>query len=42
MFVRIEATYTDFDEVTATNSNGTVLKANSDITSAHLSIGSKF
>jgi opacity protein-like surface antigen len=42
LFVRFEVTYTDFDEVTARNSNSTLLKANTELYSAALSFGKKF
>ena len=41
-FVRLEASYTNFDTVSGTSSNGTKISADSDLTSASLSIGKKF
>ena len=41
-FVRAEYNYTDFDEITYTNSNSKVLKANSDLSTGSLTIGKKF
>ena len=41
-FVRLEASYTNFDKVSGTSSNGTKISADSDLTSASLSIGKKF
>ena len=41
-FVRLEVTYTDYDEVSFTNSNGKILKASSELTAGHLTIGKKF
>jgi hypothetical protein len=41
-FVRFEASYTDYDEISYTNSNGKILKASAELTAAHLSIGKKF
>ena len=41
-FVRFEVSYTDYDEISYTNSNGKILKASSELTAAHLSIGKKF
>lgn len=42
MFVRFEVSYTDFDEVRATNSNSTVLKAQPELLTAAISFGKKF
>ena len=41
-FVRLEVSYTDYDEISYTNSNGKILKASAELTAAHLSIGKKF
>ena len=41
-FVRLEATVTDFDEITHTNSNGKVVKADAEMTLISLSIGKTF
>jgi hypothetical protein len=41
-FIRIEATSTDFDEITHTNSNSKVLKADADMNVVSLSIGKSF
>lgn len=41
-FVRFEVSYTDYDEISYTNSNGKILKASAELTAAHLSIGKKF
>lgn len=41
-FVRLEVSYTDYDEISYTNSNGKILKASSELTAGHLSIGKKF
>ena len=41
-FVRLEATVTDFDEITHTNSNGKILKADAELTMISLSIGKTF
>ena len=41
-FVRLEATVTDFDEITHTNSNGKVVKADAEMTMISLSIGKTF
>lgn len=41
-FVRFEVSYTDYDEISYTNSNGKILKASSELTAGHLSIGKKF
>ncbi|MDC0364935.1 hypothetical protein OAM35_01410 [Candidatus Pelagibacter sp.] len=41
-FVRLEATVTDFDEITHTNSNGKVVKADAELTMISLSIGKTF
>ena len=41
-FMRGEVTYTNFDDVSATMSNGRKVTADSDLTSGHISIGRKF
>jgi hypothetical protein len=41
-FVRLEATVTDFDEISHTNSNGKVVKADAELTMISLSIGKTF
>jgi len=41
-FVRLEVSYTDYDDVSYTNSNGKVLTADADLTAINLSIGKKF
>ena len=41
-FVRLEATTTDFDQITHTNSNGKVVKADAEMTMISLSIGKTF
>ena len=41
-FVRLEATVTDFDEITHTNSNGKVVKADAELSMISLSIGKTF
>lgn len=41
-FVRLEATVTDFDEITHTNSNGKIVKADAELTMISLSIGKTF
>ena len=41
-FVRLEATVTDFDEISHTNSNGKVVKADAEMTMISLSIGKTF
>lgn len=41
-FVRLEATFTDFDEISHTNSNGKVVKADAELTMISLSIGKTF
>ena len=41
-FVRLEATFTDFDEISHTNSNGKVVKADAEMTMISLSIGKTF
>ena len=41
-FVRLEGTVTDFDEISHTNSNGKVLKADSELTLISLSFGKTF
>ena len=41
-FVRLEATVTDFDQITHTNSNGKVVKADAEMTLISLSIGKTF
>ena len=41
-FVRLEVSYTDYDEISYTNTNSKVLKASAELTAAHLSIGKKF
>ena len=41
-FVRFEVSYTDYDEISYTNSNGKILKASAELTAAHLSIVKKF
>lgn len=42
VFVRLEATKTYFDEITHTNSNGKILKAESELDSVSFSIGRSF
>jgi len=42
MFVRVEATRTDFDEVTHTNSNSKILKADAELDLISLTIGKSF
>ena len=42
MFVRFEANYTDYDTVTYTNSNGTLIAANPELWTAKISIGKSF
>tara|TARA_B110001452_G_C15140432_1_gene397094 strand:+ start:116 stop:802 length:687 start_codon:yes stop_codon:yes gene_type:complete len=41
-FVRLEATMTDFDEISHTNSNGKVLKADAELTQLSLSLVKSF
>ncbi len=41
-FIRLEASYTDYDTVNHTNSNGKTLTADADLTAINLSIGKKF
>jgi len=41
-FMRIEATYTDYDQISYTNSNSKVLTADAELTAINLSIGKKF
>ena len=41
-FVRLEATFTDFDEISHTNSNGKIVKADAEMTMISLSIGKTF
>ena len=41
-FIRLEASYTDYDSVSHTNSNGKILTADADLTAMNLSIGKKF
>ena len=41
-FVRLEGTVTDFDEISHTNSNGKVVKADSELTRITLSVGKSF
>ena len=41
-FVRLEVSYTDYDEISYTNTQGKILKASAELTAAHLSIGKKF
>ena len=41
-FVRLEATFTDFDEISHTNSNGKVVKADAEMTMISLSLGKTF
>jgi hypothetical protein len=41
-FVRLEATVTDFDQISHTNSNGKVVKADAEMTMISLSIGKTF
>ncbi|MDC3226142.1 hypothetical protein OAT75_01145 [Candidatus Pelagibacter sp.] len=41
-FVRLEATFTDFDEITHTNSNGKIVKADAEMTMISLSLGKTF
>jgi hypothetical protein len=41
-FVRLEGTVTDFDEITHTNSNGKVLKADAELTTISLSLVKSF
>ena len=41
-FLRLEGTVTDFDEITHTNSNGKIVKANSELTRISLSFGKSF
>ena len=42
MFVRFEANYTDYDTVTYTNSNGTLIAADPELWTAKISIGKSF
>ena len=41
-FIRLEGTVTDFDEISHTNSNSKVVKANSELTRISLSFGKSF
>ena len=41
-FIRLEGTFTDFDEISHTNSNGKVLKADGELTLISLSFGKSF
>ena len=41
-FIRLEGTVTDFDEISHTNSNGKVVKADSELTRITLSFGKSF
>ena len=41
-FLRLEATVTDFDEISHTNSNSKVVKANADMSMISLSVGKTF
>ena len=41
-FIRLEATYTDYDTVNHTSSNGKKQTADADLTALNLSIGKKF
>ena len=41
-FIRLEGTVTDFDEISHTNSNGKVVKADSELTRISLSFGKSF
>ena len=41
-FIRLEASYTDYDSISHTNSNGKILTADADLTAINLSIGKKF
>lgn len=41
-FIRLEGTVTDFDEITHTNSNGKVLKADAELTTVSLSLIKSF
>ena len=41
-FVRLEATFTDFDEISHTNSNGKIVKADAEMTMISLSLGKTF
>ena len=41
-FMRIEATYTDYDQISYTNSNSKVLTADAELTAINLSFGKKF
>ena len=41
-FIRLEGTVTDFDEISHTNSNGKVVKADSELTRITLSVGKSF
>ena len=41
-FVRLEGTVTDFDEISHTNSNGKIVKADSELTLISLSLGRSF
>ena len=42
MFVRFEANYTDYDTVSYTNSNGTLISADPELWTAKISIGKSF
>ena len=41
-FIRLEGTVTDFDEITHTNSNGKIVKADSELTRISISFGKSF
>ena len=41
-FVRLEGTFTDFDEISHTNSNGKIVKADSELNLISLSLGKSF
>ena len=41
-FLRLEATVTDFDEISHTNSNSKVVKADADMSMISLSVGKTF
>lgn len=41
-FIRLEASYTDYDSISHTNSNSKKLTADADLTAINLSIGKKF
>jgi hypothetical protein len=42
VFIRVEGTMTEFDQISHTNSNGKVLKADADLTRLTLSVGKSF